>query len=261
MSDHGNKLRLRSAPAFRDLGGIVTTDGRRVRCGLLFRSEALVNLSEDEEAAVVALGIRVICDLRSRAERDAQPCLNCLEPAARRMSFDLAAELSAGTARALERMRTSPCPDAALQMMLSTYEWLPQAAAAPLRQIFAGLASGEAPLIIHCSAGKDRTGFVSAMVLAALGVPIERVYEDYLRVERDGVSAHAVRTARIMSLFLQKPLDPESLAVVSTTRRDYLKAAFDAVAYKWGDIDRYLSEAAGLDASRREALQTFLLEN
>jgi protein-tyrosine phosphatase len=258
MNNDGGSALLRSAPAFRDLGGIAAAGGV-IRHGRLFRSEALLNLTEQEKSAVAALGLRAICDLRSSLERDAHPCMDWLDPSARRMSFDLNAQLSGGTAPALDRMRAEPGPALALQIMLSTYECLPTAAASALRTLFSALTAGETPLVIHCSAGKDRTGFVSAMLLAALGVSREGIYQDYMRTEINGASTHAARTAQMMSLFLQRPLDPESLAVLSSVRRAYLDAAFDALERQWGNTNNYLAEAAGLDAYGRQRLQDSLV--
>ena len=183
--NHGYPL-LPSAPAFRDLGGIAAGGGL-IRRRRLFRSEALLHLTEEEKSTLAGIGLRTVCDLRSPLERDAHACMGWLCPLPRRMSFDLSAELDAGTAAALDRMQADPGPAAALQIMLSTYEYLPRAGAAALRALFAGLAAGETPLMIHCSAGKDRTGFVSAMLLTALGVPREGIYKDYLRVELGGL--------------------------------------------------------------------------
>jgi protein-tyrosine phosphatase len=251
---------LHSAPAFRDLGGIAVAGGL-IRRGRLFRSEALLNLTAKEKSTVAALGVKTVCDLRSQIERDANPCMDWLAPPPRRMSFDLTAQLSAGTAPALERMRAEPGPAAALHIMLSTYECLPQAGAAALRTLLAALAAGETPVVIHCTAGKDRTGFVIAMLLAALGVSREGIYEDYMRLEINGASAHAARTAQMMSLFLQRPLDPESLAVLSSVRRAYLDTAFAALERQWGNTDNYLSEAVGLDAATRQRVLESLIES
>ena len=257
--DSGSPL-LPSAPAFRDLGGIAAGGGL-IRRGRLFRSEALLHLTEEEKSTVAGLGLRTVCDLRSPLERDAHACMDWLYPLPRRMSFDLTAQLGAGTAAALDRMRAEPGPAAALQIMVSTYEYLPRAGATVLRALFATLAAGETPVMIHCSAGKDRTGFVSAMLLAALGVPREGIYEDYLRVELNGASAHAARTAQMMSLFLRRPLDPESLTVLSSVRSAYLDTAFAALERQWGSTNNYLSEAAGLDVDGCRKLRESFVEN
>ena len=254
-------LSLNGAPAFRDLGGIATGDGRHIRRGRLFRSEVLLNLGSDDQAIVGGLGLRVVCDLRSASERATYPCMAWLDPPPRFMTFNLEGHITPATSPAMERMLEAPAPDAALQVMMSTYEALPRACVEALRSIFEGLLAGETPLMIHCSAGKDRTGFVSAMLLSALGVPRESVYEDYLRTGAGGYAAHAARTAQLMALFLQQPLDAESLAVFSGLRRAYLEASFAALETEWGSVDRYLADAANLDAGAQLSLQELLLES
>ena len=261
MGTEFGDLRLNGAPAFRDLGGIVTADGRRIRPGELYRSEALLDLSDEDQAAVRNLKLRLVCDLRSESERSAHPCMPWLRPEPRVMALDLAAHLTPATAPFMERMRIAPGPDIALNVMMSTYNALPRACGEALGAIFQALLSGESPLLVHCSAGKDRTGFVSAMLLSALGVPRERVFEDYLHTGTDGYSARVARTAMVMALILQKPLDPESLATFSGVRRAYLEAAFTRLEAEWGSVDQYLADVADLDGRRRQLLQTLLLES
>jgi protein-tyrosine phosphatase len=250
---------LRGAPAFRDLGGIATGDGRRVRRGRLFRSEALTEPCLEDRATLSALGLRLVCDLRNASERAAWPCLTWLEPAPQWLNLELTEALRPHTHPMLERMRAGPCPATALAMMLCTYSSLPAAAAPHLRALFGQLATGQVPALVHCSAGKDRTGFVAAMLLGTLGVPRQLIYDDYLHTAgRSHVHRH--RTQQIMLQLTGKPLDEESLNILSDVRPEYLGATFSAIETQWGTLEDYLREEAGVDTELRSTLHGLLLE-
>ena len=103
------------------------------------------------------------------------------------------------------------------------------------------------PLVIHCAAGKDRTGFMAAMLLTALDVPADGVLEDYLATNTRVGPRESARFA------------PEIMQVLGTVQAEFLDAAFDVIASEFGGTGRYLAEAAGLDARRRARLQDLLL--
>jgi protein-tyrosine phosphatase len=252
-------MSLQEAPAFRDLGGIATDDGRVIRVGRLFRSEALLDPCQADRAALSDLGLRLVCDLRSASERAAWPCLTWLDPAPQRLNFELAIALLPYTEPMLERMRVNPCPETALEMMLCTYRHLPRVAAPHLQILFRKLGEGEMPLLVHCSAGKDRTGFVVAMLLSALGVSRPQIYADYLHATGRIPAVHRNRTAQIMLQLTGKPLDEASLQVLSEVRRQYLDATFNAIETEWGSLEGYLREAVGIERELHAALRDTLL--
>jgi protein-tyrosine phosphatase len=247
------------AATVRDLGGLPTQDGRRVRPGRLYRSGAL-QPDVAERAVLRALGLRLICDLRSATERSAHPCLEDLEPAPRRMHLELSGVLDCGTAPLMQQLRHAPSAQTAEALMLRTYELLPAACAPQLGALFAALCGGEVPALIHCTAGKDRTGFVVAMLLSALDVPREAVLADYLLAARQEYQAPALaRTAHLMQLLLGEPLESAAVLALSTVRAQYLETSFAAIAREFGGVDAYLGRAAGLDSEARRRLQAVLL--
>jgi len=251
-------VRLRDSPAFRDLGGTATDDGRRVRPGRLFRADALTALAAPDRAVIDRLGLRLVCDLRGHAERARAPALGWLQPAPRTLHLDIATALAADVAPFVERLGRGRDAAAAAAMMRATYAALPRAAAPSLQTLFKSLCDGELPVLVHCTAGKDRTGFVTAMILSALGVGRNSVYADYLRgsgrdpQQADQPSAHALET------MIGRRLDPEEAGLVHGVRRDYLDAAFAAIERGWGGTTGYLQRAAGLDADRLMALRALL---
>jgi len=251
---------LKGSSAFRDLGGTPTTDGHRVAAGRLFRADALTSLDADDRRAIDALGLRLVCDLRGGDERTRTPCLAWLDPAPRRMHLEVSSGLIEATAPWLMRLRRGPDVEAAEGLMRTTYANLPRSAAPFIGQLFDALVEGEVPALVHCTAGKDRTGFAIALVLTALGVDPHYVYEDYLAGSgRDPLEAEQP-SAHMLEALLSRPLEPDEAQRLHVVRPDYLDAAFDSIVRGWGDPLAYLEETTGLDARRRALLRRQLLD-
>jgi protein-tyrosine phosphatase len=116
------------------------------------------------------------------------------------------------------------------------------------------------PMVIHCHAGKDRTGFICAVILAALGVHAEQITADYLltaqRIDRMQLSLELVDT---FSAFVGVPLTAEALQVALDVRPEFLEAAMLSLDADHGGIDGYLRDVGGLSEARRERLRENLL--
>jgi len=131
------------------------------------------------------------------------------------------------------------------------YRDYPRRCAPGFRTLFATLSDGtHRPLVFHCTAGKDRTGFASALLLSLLGVPWDHVMEDYLRTN-DLWTGHIGRYPE---------LDIDTRAAIIEARRPYLEAAFDVVRADFGSPEAFAEKALGLDAKARERLRADLLE-
>jgi protein-tyrosine phosphatase len=126
--------------------------------------------------------------------------------------------------------------------------------------MFQRLAQAESlPTVVHCTAGKDRTGFASAIVLLALGVPEETIFEDYLSTNyyQQNFLRFVLRWVPLYSFFRT---DPEDLLPLLEARREYLQTSLDEMVTRYGSIDAYLEQALGLDAELRVKLEHHLLE-
>src|SRR5512145_128602 len=162
---------------FRDCGGYETTRGTRVRWGRLYRSGLMHGLEPDAAAAIAARDLRAVCDLRRNAERERHPNPD-FGPAVRRFEWDTALESSpirdrefAGTAAA----------EFAHATMVRMYQQMPFRLQPRFAGVFEALAhAGDGATIVHCTAGKDRTGVAIALVLSALDVPRESIIADYV---------------------------------------------------------------------------------
>ncbi len=150
---------LQGAGNFRDLGGYKTSDGRALRPGLLYRSDALCGLPGDDVQAIRALGVRTVIDLRSNYEEERA-----------RNSF---AGLPGVTYRLIPF--AGDRPENLYALYLQVTDRMGQQIAEALRLLL------RAPLaaVFHCSAGKDRTGVLAALVLSCCGVPRAQIVADY----------------------------------------------------------------------------------
>ena len=229
-------LHLATAPNFRDVGGYRTADGRWVRMGLVYRSDQLDRLSDADLTTIGRLSPALVVDLRTEAERTRGP--DKLPPGVAHMIADVAADAppSGGISKIASPSDGADFLIRANQQFVS----LPSAKDAYTR-LFAKLQDDDGADVYHCSAGKDRTGWATAVLLTALGVPRETVMADYL-----ASNGYLVEKNRVMFSGMP-PQTAANLEPVFTVRAAYLNAAFDEVDKRYGSFDRYLKEGLGLD--------------
>ena len=255
-------LLLETTPNFRDFGGYPTQDGYRVRERRLFRSELLLELSERDLQTLASLDIGLVCDLRSPSERRRASNQWPADKTYKLIALDLGGELAAVQPDKWNQKLVDPAFDeaAAHRALIDNYRRMPGSYHGDLRALFEHLSEpGAGPVLVHCAAGKDRTGFVSALLLWALGVSREHILDDYLQT-RGRFSLERMQRVRAMLSHKVEPAHSEApLRVLSSVHPDYLEAAFDAVAKDYGSIERYLEQRCELTPARREALRTALL--
>ena len=239
-------LNLQGASNFRDLGGYRTVDGHIVRWRQLFRSNHLGHLTESDIAIVRGLRLRSAFDFRGIEERAAAMCgLAEIEvhslPIEPTVVAALRAQLAAG----------SLSPATALEIMRESYRDYVRHNTHRFRGLFAHLLDDRAPLVIHCTAGKDRTGFACALVLHALGVPDDVIREDYLLTNRfyrrDTSSA--------------SDLPDDVRQAIGSVETSFLAAAHDTIRADYGNLDTYLKEGLALGKGERAALKARYLQS
>lgn len=260
----GPSLGIRSLPNLRDLGGHRTAGGGRVRSGLAYRSTDLSRVPDDDLVALARLGIRAVYDLRTGEEREAQP--DRLPAGAACVGIDVLADSS--QASPMELMRLFADPSTARELFgggrgrafwaekYREFVLLPSARAGYGR-LFAGLAeAANRPAVVHCTTGKDRTGWAAAALLLLLGVPEDVVIDEYMLSAR--FLRAAFRPAR--DAFRAQGGDPRLLAAVAAVRRVYLATALETMQESFGSIEAYFDEGLGIDHATRRELQTVFTE-
>lgn len=254
-----NSLRLAGATNFRSLDGLPAADGRRIRPHVLMRADRLSRLTATDWRLLAAAGLATICDLRSAAERSEHPTVAPAQLGVRELHCEIRNDLRADPTLALE-LAADPSARGAERLMIEIYRRFPRYMGPTLRSVVDALLDDGAPLLVHCSAGKDRTGFVVAMLLHALDVPADLIRADYL-ASRGWAGGELHRTSlaeRLARLIPPDALD-DAVDTVLDVRDAYFDAALAALTQEFGSVDTYLHSAAGLDTRRRDELRHRLL--
>jgi protein-tyrosine phosphatase len=243
---------------FRDFGGYDTPHGKIAR-GKLYRSAAFNEATPADIAKLDAIGVDFIVDLRRPMERASDP--NKWSPDQARIHVNDEGVAEGLPPHLLALLAGDLSPASVRDYMLGIYR---EFAFEPrhihlYRAWFEELGEGGVG-IIHCAAGKDRTGLGCALTLMALGADEATVFGDYeyTNIAMDiELRLPAIR-ARIEER-LARTLDPAALRPMLGVDPDYLRAALDAIEARYGGVDAYLSEALGIGAAQRRHLRTKLM--
>ena len=249
MPTHSNlprALSLQGGRNFRDIGGYQGHDGRTVRWRKLFRSAHLADLTHTDISALSGLGLRRVCDLRGVEER---ALAVCAIPDAHVHSLPIEPTI----VQRLNNLREAGhalSVDDTVNLMRQTYRGFVENETTQFAMLFEHLLASDEPVVFHCTAGKDRTGFAAAMILSALGVGRDTVLQDYLLTNEVMPSETAERAG----------VPPEIVAIYYRVREAFLAASFEALEAGFGSVEGYLRNGLGLTTERRERLATLYLE-
>ena len=218
----------------------------RVRWRQIFRSNHLGHLTEADIEVLRPLGLKSAFDFRGSEERVEALC-GLKEIAVHSLPVEPTVVASLRARRA-DGVALSSAD--AREVMRDSYRNYVQDNTPSFRALFHYLLEDRAPLVIHCTAGKDRTGFACALILHALGVPDEVISEDYLltnRFYRRDPSASS-------------DLPDEVRQVLGTVQSSFLAAAFEAISADYGDLEGYFSDGLGMGPKERAGLEARYLE-
>ena len=232
---------------FRDFGRYKTKAGETVREKLLFRSGQLSNLTQNGHKELSQLKIKTIVDLRKFNERKLQP--NQISSAVKQITGSSQNDDGETLPPHLQYLRdeqvTAPKTHA---FMLQTYRRLPYE---PMhieifKQAFEELTQPESPILVHCAAGKDRTGILCALILKTLEVHDDDIMDDYLLTNKvHNLDELVDKYAESISNRLGKKIDSKAMRPLGIVSEEYLYSAFDEIINKNGSLLGYL-DAIGI---------------
>ncbi len=250
-------LGLKGAPNFRDLGGYATRDGHHVRYGMVYRSNKLSALTESDERTIDQLHLSAEIDLRTAEERKSEPSRWLHKPAD--LYESPKPTLTPTLGPLLAKIHDASSARAALT---NFYAEMPDVYRQEYTAFFRLLLDRDTPMVVHCTAGKDRTGVAAAVLLTALGVSRTTVVADYaltttlLPPPKNGPAPKNV-PASLAALYA---LPADARAAVWRADPAYIEAALDAIDHEYGSIHGYLRQGLGLSEANIHALRSELTE-
>lgn len=235
---------------FRDLGGYAAGRGRRTRWGRVYRSDSLADLTPHDLDALARLDLRTLIDFRIPAERHSKPNRLPADTQVKTVEIDL---LPRGVPEMFRDILAGAIDAEGIERhVLEHYRRFPVDHHQEYRRMLDLIARREnLPLLIHCTSGKDRTGFGAAIILMAVGATREVILEDYA----------LTNLYRREIQYMVGDATPASLvAMLTSAQPKYLEAAFEVIDRTYGSTDAYLEQALGLDGAAREHLVALLTE-
>jgi protein-tyrosine phosphatase len=253
------RLALQGAFNFRDLGGIRTAEGKSVRWGQVFRSDTLTRLTDADYVRLNAIGIALVCDLRTREERKTDPTdwrdgspLFLLAPVS---ESDHGASQNGNLTDALGSGKLSV--EDGRKLFEKFYIQMVFDAAPKFGAVLRAVETSDRPAMFHCTGGRDRTGITTAMLLRILGVPRETIIADYVLSTR---YLNERVTAAPASITPAEAQLAKTYAEVIELQPRYIQAVFRAIDERYGSFDQYRRQALHFSDADAAVLKSRLLE-
>ena len=241
---------------FRDYGDYATAAGRRVRPGRLYRSAHHARATDADLDKLAALNLGTIVDLRRPGERRQQPSRRAPGFAGQVVQTDLD---DGAEAPHLAFLKSADLTEASgRDFMHSAYRRIPfePQHLDLFTRHFRALAEGDGPVLIHCAAGKDRTGLLAALTHHVLGVSRDDMIEDYLLTNAAvDLDARAPKIARQLEQMTGRRASHGAVVAFLGVEPDFLDVAFRAIEAEHGGLDAYLERALGVDAALRDRIE------
>lgn len=247
---------IHSIANFRDIGGYVTYDSRTVKWNRVYRAATLANISDDDLTRLSELGIQMVCDLRSPEEVEDAP--DRLPDGADYRH--LPAHNTESRLVRIAQMMFNPASIANMLPDLYTRVMIDQNGEM-IGRIFRYMADADNhPIVIHCTAGKDRTGLIITLLLLTLGVPEDVVIADY-SLSNQFYAQYQESTRAILQQLSLVGVRESDLHPLFVADPAYLETALAHIRQHYGDVETYLRTQAGLDDAVFETLRANLLDD
>lgn len=246
---------------FRDVGGLKTADGRTLRSGVLFRSDELTRLNAADLVRLREFGIGLICDLRSPGESRKRRPPRLPDGSIRVVNVPIHWQSTRDGSRGqlLGFLFGKTGGDRFQEFIRGFYHHIAFGQPARIHEVITLLSrERNLPALIHCAAGKDRTGFVAALIQLLVGVPFEVVMEDYLRTN-DYFEPRLERFVKVMRVVTLSQVSPERMRLVMQAHPEFLNEVHETIVKRYGTVETYLRQACGIDQATLQNLKDQLL--
>lgn len=255
-------IALDGAQNFREVGGYPTRTGRRLKRRLLWRSARLDKLSDADLARIRGLGIAAIADLRRPGERASLPTHSDLAAHVTTLTWDTNGPLDESVRQRLTRSHARDHEYS--EALLDLYRGLAEQHAQHLREIYQVITDRHTPILVHCAAGKDRTGIAIAILLELVGVQRAYVIADYAKTEQlldwSSLGAAAAVGAGLSRSWIYQ-LAPAARALLFRSDPRYIHAALADMEQRSGSVERFAVRQLGITPRVISRLRDMLVED
>lgn len=286
MENVSTKIPFEGLRNTRDLGGMVTENGRRIRKGMLFRSGLLAHATEEDLKHLSGMGLRRIYDFRDTRERTEAPDPGI--PGAVNLHLPVLPETAPGVTRGEEAEADAAKmflgfieePRRALDMMAENYRKFvehPQCRrqyGTFLRDILEQASEADkkeekAAFLWHCFGGKDRAGFGAMILEEILGVDRESIVADYMLTNRftgDATDLMAEQYRDRLVEYFGEKADAlfanfrEAMSCMTESKIEYIQASYRSIEKTYGDFGTFCTNGLGFNEEDREKFRTLFLE-
>jgi len=238
----------------RDLGGYVTKDGRQIKWRKIFRGGIMSGIDMNAPDQMRALKLCSICDFRTIAEQTASPDRWYELDRLNRYSLPI----GEGRVDKLELLTASNFKTGKEHHLYKANRSYVNHESKTFKAFFDILLDeNNYPILFHCTAGKDRTGFASIVLLSALGINQKTIIDDYLLTNK---YTEAFIEKNLESISKNLNIEADLLVTIFQAKEAYLEGAFEAINKNYGSMSDYIQRALGIGESEIEKLKNILLE-
>ena len=255
QTEEYRKIFLDGTHNTRELGGYKTTDGKKVKWGVLYRSDKLSDLSTDDQEYLSSLGIKNVIDFRSSNEKSEDPDL--IPDGMRYIQLPIEAD-GAIRPKVEAMMRGQDQGDLGELLVEANAEFVSKYKGV-YKDFLETLANEQKPSLFHCTAGKDRAGFAAAITLLAVGVPMETVISDYMKTN-EYTKEFVDDYLKKIKLYSLNQADVDQLRPIMGVEKRFIVAAMDRIIKDYGSIENFIAEGLEIDDETLGKLKNFLLE-
>ncbi|MEH7819958.1 MULTISPECIES: tyrosine-protein phosphatase [Bacillus] len=243
---------------FREVGGLQTTDQMVIKQGMIYRSADLSRLTKQDILTFSTLGIQTICDLRTSSERKSHPPK--IMEHDKIVHIPMQPDSMMPSKWTMFRMLIAEGKSLSFTpIMKEVYQSMLYERKKEIQQLFTLLSDEKNyPLMLHCTSGKDRTGFLSALIQLAAGVPVHTVLSEYMR-SNEGVKMLVKRQEQFIRMMSLYRVSKEQIQPLLGVQQDYLEDVLNEMMDTYGNAERYLVEACDVPKAQLLKVKNILL--